>query len=409
MERIDVAVIGAGQAGLAVSHELTGAGIDHVILEEGRIGEAWRRRWDSFCLVTPNWSVDLPGFPYDGTDPDGFMKRDEITAYLERYARSFDAPVRTGVRVDAVSRGAGGGFVLETSSGGVSAQRLVVATGAYQRAHRIPGADALPTGLLRLDTAGYRDPRSLPDGDVLVIGSGQSGVQIAEELRLAGRRVYLSCGRAPWVPRRWAGHDIVWWLVASGFMDQPATSLPSPAARLTSNPLASGHEGGHDLDLRTLRAMGVTLVGRFLGADDREAVFAPDLAESVAWGDARYRELMDLLRATARERGLEPPAPIEPEPFDGGAPERVDLSSFGAVVFTGGFRPDYRSWLPWPAAFDEHGFPLQRDGESTVVPGLLFVGVHFLRTRKSALLMGVGEDAAVVARRITRSRSSAAA
>ena len=409
MERIGVAVIGAGQAGLAVSHELTGAGIDHVILEEGQIGEAWRRRWDSFCLVTPNWSVDLPGFPYDGLDPDGFMARDEITAYLERYARSFDAPVRTGVRVDAVRGGTGDGFTLETSSGAVKARRLVVATGAYQRVHRIPGADSLPSGLPRLDTAGYRGPRSLPDGDVLVIGSGQSGAQIAEELRLAGRRVYLSCGRAPWVPRRWAGHDIVWWLLASGFMDQPATSLPSPAARLISNPLASGHEGGHDLDLRTLRALGVTLTGRFLGVDGGEAVFASDLAESVAWGDARYRELMSLFRKTALERGIEAPALAEPEPFDGGAPERVDLSGFGAAVFTGGFRPDYRSWLPWPAAFDDGGFPLQRDGESTVVPGLLFVGVHFLRTRKSALLMGVGEDAAAVARGIVESRSPAAA
>lgn len=402
MEHIDVAVVGAGQAGLAVSHELARAGIGHVILEEGRIGEAWRRRWDSFCLVTPNWSVDLPGFPYDGADPDGFMVRDEITAYLERYARSFDAPVRTGVRVDAVRGGPGEGFILETSSGAIKARRLVAATGAYQRAHRVPGADSLPAGLLRLDTAGYRGPDSLPDGDVLVIGSGQSGAQIAEELRLAGRRVSLSCGRAPWVPRRWAGRDIVWWLVASGFMDQPAASLPSPAARLISNPLTSGHEGGHDLDLRTLRAMGVTLTGRFLGVDGREAVFAPDLAESVAWGDARYREFMDLFHRTARERGIEAAAPAEPEEFDGGAPERVDLSRFGAAVFTGGFRPDYRAWLPWPAAFDDLGFPLQRDGESTVVPGLLFAGVHFLRTRKSALLMGVGEDAIAVARQIVK-------
>ena len=409
MEHTDLAVVGAGQAGLAVSHELARAGIDHVILEEGRIGEAWRRRWDSFCLVTPNWSVDLPGFPYDGADPNGFMARDEITAHLERYARSFDAPVRTGVRVDAVRGGPEGGFILETSSGAMKARRLVVATGAYQKVHRIPGADSLPTRLLRLDTAGYRGPQSLPDGDVLVIGSGQSGAQIAEELRLAGRRVYLSCGRAPWVPRRWAGHDIVWWLVASGFMDQPAASLPSPAARFISNPLASGHEGGHDLNLRTLRAMGVTLTGRFLGSDGSEAVFAPDLAENVAWGDARYHEFMDLFRRAALERGIEAPEPAEPEPLDGVAPERVDLSGFGAAVFTGGFRPDFRAWLPWPAAFDDHGFPLQHDGESTVVPGLFFVGVHFLRTRKSALLMGVGEDAAAVARRIVKSRPLAAA
>jgi putative flavoprotein involved in K+ transport len=402
VEYVQVAVVGAGQAGLAVSHELTLAGVHHVVLERGRIGDTWRHRWDSFCLVTPNWSVQLPGFPYDGDDPDGFMVRDDIVAYLERYARDFGAPVREGVEVDSVRRRAGGGFILHTSSGSLSVATLVLATGAYQRPHRIPGAESLPPGLLQLDAAGYSDPGALPAGDVLVVGSGQTGAQLAEELHAAGRRVYLSCGRAPWAARRLAGRDIVWWLVESGFMDQSPAALPSPAARLISNPLATGHDGGHDLDLRTLRAMGVTLTGRFLGANGREARFAPDLPESVAWGDARHRELMDLFRRTAAERGVEPPQVADPEPFDPAAPERVDLSGFGAVIFTGGFRPDYRSWLPWPDAFDDLGFPLQRDGESTTIPGLFFLGVHFLRKRKSALLLGVGEDATVVAGRIAR-------
>ena len=185
-------------------------------------------------------------------------------------------------------------------------------------------------------------------------------------------------------------------------MEQPGASLPSPAARLISNPLASGHGGGHDLHLRMLRALGVTLTGRFMGASGGEARFAPDLAESVAWGDARYRELMELFRRTAAERGLDEPQIAEPEPFDPEAPEHLDLSGFGAVVFTGGFRADYRSWLPWPDAFDDLGFPLQRDGASTAIPGLYFLGVHFLRKRKSALLLGVGEDATVVAGQIAR-------
>ena len=404
MEHLEVAVIGAGQAGLAVSHELTLADIEHVVLERGRIGETWRRRWDSFCLVTPNWSVQLPAFPYDGDDPDGFMLRDDIVAHLERYARHFDAPVRESVEVDSARRRPGGGFVLQTASGALSVAALVLATGAFQRPHRIAGADLLPPRLVQLDAASYRNPDELPTGGVLVVGSGQSGAQIAEELHAAGRRVYLSCGRAPWAPRRWAGRDLFWWLVESGFMEQSAASLPSPAARLLSNPLATGHDGGHDLDLRRLRAMGVTLTGRFQGVNGGEATFAPDLAESVAWGDARYHEIMDLFRVTAEKRGLPHPQIADPEPFDPGAPERLDLSGFGAVIFTGGFRPEYRSWLPWPDAFDALGFPLQHDGESTTIPGLYFLGVHFLRKRKSSLLMGAGEDAAVVARQIAMSR-----
>lgn len=208
------------------------------------------------------------------------------------------------------------------------------------------------------------------------------------------------------MPRRIGGRDIVWWLLRAKFFDLDVGSLPSPAARLVSNPLATGHGGGHDLHLRTLQAMGVTLTGHFLGATGREARFAPDLGESLAWGDARYRELMDVVRKVAAERGLKPPHIDEPGPFDAQAPERIDLSSFGAVIFAGGFRPDYRSWLPWPDAFDDLGFPLQRDGASTVVPGLYFAGVHFLRTRKSSLLLGVGEDATIVARQIGQRRAA---
>lgn len=400
MERVGVVIVGAGQAGLATSHELRAAGVNHVVLERGRIAEGWRRRWDSFCLVTPNWSVRLPGYSYDGPDPDGFMPRDEIVAFLGSYARHFGAPVREGVAVQSVRSKSSGGFVLDTSSGDLHADTLVLATGAFQRPHRPAGAATLPAGLFQIDVQDYHNPAALPQGKVLLVGSGQSGAQLAEELHEAGREVCLSCGRAPWVPRRLGGHDIVWWLRESGFFDQPTESLDSPAARLVSNPLATGHDGGHDLNLRTLRAMGVTLLGHFLGAMGQEAMFAADLAESVAWGDARYGELMAIFRKLAEESGLELPDADEPGPFDARAPERLDLSDFGAVIFAGGFRPDYRSWLPWPDAFDDLGFPLQRDGASTVIPGLCFVGVHFMRKRKSSLLYGVGEDAALVAEAI---------
>jgi len=400
MEQVETLIVGGGQAGLAVSHELTRNGVEHVVLERGHIGQSWRDRWDSFCLVTPNWSVQLPDGAYDGVDPDGFMPRDEIVAFLERYASRSGAPVREGVDVRSLETAPAGGFVARTSAGDLHARRVVVATGAYQRPHRPAGSEALPNDLLQIDLHGYQDPAALPPGRVLIVGSGQSGCQLAEELLEAGREVVLACGKAPWAPRLIGGRDTYWWAVESGFLDGTIASLPSPAARLGANILATGHGEPHDLDLRTLRALGVTLVGHFLGADGDGARFAPDLAETVAWGDARYRELMQLFQKTASERGLPRPETPEPAPFDGRGPEVVPLAGFGVVIFAGGFRPDYRSWLPWPAAFDDLGFPIQTDGASTIVDALYFIGVPFMRTRKSPLLLGVGEDAAVVARTI---------
>jgi putative flavoprotein involved in K+ transport len=381
-----------------VSRELTYRGIEHLILERGRVAESWRRRWDRFCLVTPNWSVRLPGDPYRGEDPDGYLPRDDLVAFLERYAEGFDAPVREGVDVTAAQRD-DDGFGVTTSSGDLRANRVVVATGAYQRPFRPRGAAGLPEDLLQIDVGGYTNEPALPPGRVLIVGSGQSGCQIAEELHRAEREVVLSCGRAPWAARRVAGRDVFWWVTQSGFMDQSLESLPDPSARLGANILASGHDGGHDLHLRTLQSMGVTLTGRFLDAERGVARFADDLADSVARGDELHVQLMDLFRATAATRGIPFDDEPDPVPLDTRSPQRLPLTGFGAVIFTGGFRPDY-SWLPWPDAFDAMGFPIHHDGESTVVPGLHFIGVHFLRTRKSSLLFGVGEDAAVVAESI---------
>jgi putative flavoprotein involved in K+ transport len=395
-----VVIVGAGQAGLAVSCLLRQADVAHVVLEKDRVGETWRRRWDSFCLVTPNWTVRLPQFHYDGDDPDGFMPRDEVVAYLQRYAEACGAPVREAVEVGSLARGSDGGFQLETSDGPMHAGTVVLATGAYQRPHRPAAAAALPATVQQLDADSYRNPDEPAPGGVLVVGSGQSGCQIAEELHQAGRDVYLACGRAGWAPRRIGDQDLMWWGLETGYLDAATSSLPDPGARLFANIQATGHGGGHDLHLRTLQRLGVTLLGHFVGADGHVARFAPDLTESVAWGDQRYMQFMTLARKLAAERDLRGLQIADPEPFHADPIEELDLRDVGAVVFAGGFRPDYSSWVNCPGAFDDLGFPIHDDGASTVANGLYFVGVHFLRKRKSSLLIGVGEDATIVAQKI---------
>ncbi len=392
-----VVIIGAGQAGLALSHELTDAGVEHVVLERRRVGETWRGRWDSFCLVTPNWTMDLPGFPYDGDDPQGFVPRDEIVAYLERYAASFKAPVQTGVEVHGVDAAPGGGFRLQASSGELLASQVVLATGAYQKPHRPPVAMSFPTRMLVIDAEDYTNPAALPPGRVLVVGSGQTGCQLSEDLHLAGREVFLACGRAPWGPRRLAGLDIVDWLKRTTWFETPLSALPSPQARLVGNIQLTGRDGGRDLNYRVLQAMGVRLVGHLEGVEGGKARFAADLPDSVSFGDQRWADVCKALREQLPAAGYEVPELPVPPPFTADPLLEIDLDGFGAVIFTTGFRPDYARWVNLPA-FDEWGFPIAVDGASTVVPGLHFVGVHFLRTRKSSLMFGVGEDAALVAR-----------
>ncbi|MFZ2033252.1 MAG: NAD(P)-binding domain-containing protein [Candidatus Dormiibacterota bacterium] len=398
VETVNVAIVGAGQAGLSLSYELTRAAIEHVVFERGSVGESWRRRWDSFRLVVPNWTVHLPGARYDGEDPDGFMPKDEIVSYLERYARSFGAPIQSGVDVTAIEPRDDGTFTVRTSNAEIRARQLVLASGGYQRAHRPVASRHMPVdSVLTIDAAGYTNPGALPEGDVLIVGSGQTGCQLAEECFEAGRNVYLACGRAPWVPRRIEGRDVLSWVLDSDFYETRLADLPSPSARLVSNPQFTGHGGGRDLNYRTLQALGVELVGRFAGVEDGRVHFADDLHASVAFGDARYVEIRDLLAANCAARAV--PAPVMPDPnaFEADPPASIDLARVGAVVFTTGFRPDYTSWVAASNAFDDTGFPIQVDGSSTVLPGLHFMGVHFQRKRKSATLFGVAEDAAVLA------------
>jgi putative flavoprotein involved in K+ transport len=395
---LDVVVVGAGQAGLAVSYELQAAGVEHVVLERGLVAQSWRNRWDSFCLVTPNATIDLPGGKYRGDDPNGFLRKEELVGHFEAWASSFDAPVREGVAVRSLERVDGAGFRLQTSDGVLHARSVVVCTGAYQRPYR---SARVSPGVAVIDADDYQDEGTLPPGRVLVVGSGQTGCQIAEELNEAGRDVVLSCGRAPWAPRRPGGRDVILWLVDAGFYDQPVAALPSPSARLVANVQATGRNGGHDLNVRTLREAGVTLAGRLLGAEDGRLHFASDLADSVAFGDARYAELRRLILDHCAQVDLDPPELLDPPRFDPAAPNRLDLRDFGVILHTSGFRPDYASWIRMDA-FDDMGFPVQADGASSAIPGLYFCGVHFLRKRKSSLLMGVGEDAAIVAEAIAR-------
>jgi len=401
---VNVAIIGAGQAGLATSYHLKQAGVEHVVLETGRVAETWRsRRWDTFCLVTPNWTVQLPGGAYRGPDPDGFMKREELVDHFQRWADSFDAPVQEDCTILALDIRDGSGFTLRTPSGTMNARNVVVATGGYQRAHRPPGAELIPGRVTQLLAEEYGNETRLPKGNVLIVGSGQTGCQLAEELHDAGRRVFLSCGRAPWAPRRFGGHDFVWWIIESGFWNRALAQLPSPAARLISNPLTTGHGGGHDLHHRTLHAMGVELLGRYLGADDHKIHFADDLAQSIEAGDNLSRVFMKWVAELCEKRGLEVPWEVPAPPgFTSRAELDIDKEGITSVIWTTGFRPDY-GWVHAPV-FDEMGFPVQTDGRSDVA-GLYFMGVHFQRKAQSAVLYGVGEDAEVVARHIVDGRS----
>ena len=405
MERsIDVAIIGAGQAGLATSWYLTQAKVDHVVLDAGRVAETWRtRRWDSFCLVTPNWSVQLPGAKYARSDPDGFMPLAELVDHFQSWADSFDAPVDGASHVTSLEAD-DGGFLLSMPSGTLKARAVVVATGAYQRPHRPAGGELLPGDVVQLFAEEYTNPTALQPGAVLVVGSGQTGCQLAEEIHRSGRKVFLACGRCVWVPRRLQGHDIFWWMIESGFMDRTPDKLPSPMARLLGNPQATGHDGGRDLNFRILHDMGIELLGRYVGAEGSELHFADDVAASVDFGDARLIDLMKFVEADCAAKGIDSPTFEIPPPLRINTRARLDIAKdrIGTVIWTSGYRPDYR-WVKFPV-FDQMGFPVQAEGRTTV-PGLYFMGVHWMRKGKSSILYGVGEDADIVARQIVEARS----
>jgi putative flavoprotein involved in K+ transport len=405
MEQIETVIIGGGQAGLAMSYYLGRLGREHVILERQRVAERWdSERWDSLAFQSPNWNLCLPGFSYRGADPDAFASRDQVQGFIESYAAFIRAPLRCGLAATALRQKPGSiRLIVETPSGLFEARNVVIAAGPFQ----LP-ADRLPIGAaaLHLHSSRYRNPQMLPPGAVLVIGSGNSGAQIAEELCAAGRRVYLSVSRHRRIPRRYRGKDYNWWYLEFGEGDTTVDHRQAiqPARLLT------GVRGGHDLDLRRLAADGVVLLGRVLGERDGRLSIAADLGENLARGDASFIDFTQQADAHAARKGLDIPASdagvdilrgraklADPAPT-------LDLASAGisTIIWSNGFRYDF-DWIDLPIFANgtpsPGRVPVHKRG-ITSVPGVYFLGLPWLHKLKSAFLHGVGEDAEYLAEHI---------
>lgn len=417
-ETVDTLVIGGGQAGLATSWWLREAGIEHLVLEgRDQLGGSWPERWDGFHLVAPNFTLQLPGMPYDGTEPDAFMARDDVIRYVRSYAAAIDAPVRLGTPVRRLEATAGGGFAATTDGGVVEARTVVLATGPYPHP-KVPAAAAdLPAAVQQLHSRDYRRPGQLADGAVLVVGTGQSGVQIAEELHGAGRQVYLAVSMCGSVPRRYRGRDVIWWLANTflhgdehGVHFPTVDDLPSPAARFMCNPQLSGVGGGHTIDLRRFARDGMRLYGRLEAVEEGTARFSDDLAERLTFADTLFdREFRPLFDAYAAAAGIDAPPDDRPPPDDF-TPEpatALDLAAagVGAVVWATGYRLDF-GWVDVDV-FDEWGYPRHVRGV-TEHPGLYAVGLPWLHSEPSSVFAGVGLDAEHVVDHIAAHRRAGA-
>jgi putative flavoprotein involved in K+ transport len=400
MRTTQTLVIGAGQAGLSLSRYLTRAGHDHTVLERGQIGERWRNeRWSSLSLLTPNWLNRLPGSPAHA-DRDGFLYRRAFVDYLERYARSFAAPIVEEAAVLAVEQ-AWKGFRIATDDGVWQSRNVVIATGDSD-VPSIPAiSSAAPPGLRQLHGSGYRTPHGLPPGGVLVVGAGPSGQQLALELRQAGRDVVLAVGNHTRVPRRYRGRDIWHWLAELGELDRTIDEVADEDAsrRAPSLPL-SGANGGEHIDLGVLGDAGVVIAGRLAGFAGSQALFADDLDWTTSEAERRMRRLLARIDQHVEEAGLEaelcPARPVPPVTLPA-PPRAIDLaaSGFSTVLWATGYRRDYR-WLRIPEALDADG-ELRHTRGVTPVPGLYALGLRFQHKRKSHFIGGVGEDARYLA------------
>ncbi|WP_274709415.1 flavin-containing monooxygenase [Streptomyces tubbatahanensis] len=406
-EETEVVVVGAGQAGVAMSEHLGAHGVPHLVLERDRIAERWRsERWDSLVANGPAWHDRFPGLEFPDVHPDGFASKDQIADYFAAYAEKIGAPIRCGVEVTSVRRHTGRpGFRVRTSKGSIDARFVVTATGPFQQPVIPP---IVPDGAVhtQIHSSAYRNPEQLPDGAVLVVGAGSSGVQIADELRRAGRRVFLSVGPHDRPPRQYRGRDFCWWLGVLGIWD--AETPPRGAEHVTI--AVSGARGGHSVDFRALAGSGIELVGMTASYDRGVLRFAPDLGTNIALGDEKYLAFLRAADAYVERDGLD--LPEEPEAHVlGPDPECVtdprselDLAEAGvtSIVWATGFAADY-SWLEVDA-FDENGRPEHRRGVSRE-PGVYFLGLPWLSRRGSSFIWGVWHDARHVADHIATRRS----
>jgi putative flavoprotein involved in K+ transport len=397
--RYDTVIIGGGQAGLAMSRFLENYGREHVILERARVAERWRsERWDTLRFQFPNWTIELPGEQYDGAEPEGFATAGEIAGLLERYAATNRAPVIEHCEVTAVVRDSGtDGFVLTTTNGVVRASNVVVATGPFQRP-AIPAHSAeLPQHILQLDPTRYRNSQDLPPGAVLVVGSGASGAQIADDLLRAGRTVYLSVSSHRRMPRRFRGKDIFWWLEKLGRFELTVDDLP--AGRRPPGLLVTGVDGGYDLTMYGLAADGARLTGHVVGVKGDIVTFAHDVADTLRKADQAHDDFLEAARkaASGLEDELLPedrqPA-MAPKLIEGVRSIDLRAESVGTVIWATGYEYAY-DWLHVPV-LDDRGAPIQRRG---IAPerGLYFIGLHWMHTLRSGLLMGVEADAQYLA------------
>ncbi len=404
MERIETVVVGAGQAGLATSYHLTQLGHEHVVLEQAaRAAPVWHdERWDSFTLVTPNWSLRMPGAEYDGPDPDGFMPRAEVVAYFDRYVDRFQLPVEVNTRVESVSPIDEAGYRVATPERTIAATNVIMATGFFQQPKIPPFAANLSPGITQLHSSQYRNPQSLPAGAVLVVGSGQSGCQIAEELYGRGRDVFLATGTAGRVPRRYRGKDVIAWLVETGFIDLTPEQLPPGMSKFEGIPHISGTRGGHTINLHQFARDGVTLLGHLRGAVGDTISLAPDLHENLAKVDQFERDVLHMFDDYIEKSGIDAPTEEVPQLRDGfeqPAIDELDLrkSGISTVIWAMGYTFDY-SLVNLPV-HDDDGFPIQSSGV-TAFSGLYFVGMPWMPSERSGFLLGAGEAAERIAAHI---------
>lgn len=401
---VEVAIIGGGHSGLSISHYLQELGISHLVLEKTEPVHSWKHaRWDNFCLVTPNWQCKLPGWPYRGNDPDGFMKKDEIIAYLEGFVRQVDAPTMCGVKVERMDPIGEGGFVLTTSRGMLKAKQVVVASGAYHQPVIPRMAERMPASVLQMHSEQYRSPDALPKGAVLVVGNGQSGAQIAEDLHLAGRKVYLATGDAPRCARFYRGKDVVRWLADMSYYDLPVEKHPlREGVRDNTNHYVTGRDGGRDIDLRKFALEGMELFGTMVDIDGDVLKFQPNLQQALNEADQVYNRINATIDKYIDENGIDAPPGHVYEPVWEPAKERTEISLAEAnitnVIWCIGFRPDY-SWVN-ASVFNGMGSPVHYRGV-TSQPGLYFLGLPWLHTWGSGRFSGVARDAKYLSEKIS--------